>query len=94
MIGGVDIARAAEAAEPQRGSGPRHTREERLAALEGIRGIVPEGSLTSQYIAERQALKDLFPGTFADLERDGIIRLWKPAIKQPNNQAGEREPER
>lgn len=94
MIGGVDIASAAEAAEPRHGSGPRRTREERLAALEGIRGLVPEGSLTSQYISERQALKDLFPGTFADLERDGIIKLWNPAIKQSNTPVGEREPER
>ncbi len=62
---------------------PLPTPEDRLAALaefrEYCKGRFPLGSLTSQYIAERDALADLYPGTLQDLARDGIIKLWKPS---------------
>ncbi|MXW42787.1 MAG: hypothetical protein F4X48_02240 [Acidimicrobiia bacterium] len=62
---------------------PLPTPEERQAALaelgEYCKGRFPPGSLTSQYIAEREALRDIYPGTLHDLARDGIIKLYEPS---------------
>ena len=55
-------------------------REQKLAAMREFREhsnfrFSPPGSLTSLYLKERRALRRVFPGTLADLARDGIIKL-------------------
>lgn len=54
-------------------------RQQKLAAMREYRertglGGLPPGTLTSLYLKERRALRRLFPGTLADLARDGIIK--------------------
>lgn len=60
-------------------STPLPTHEERLTAFrefgEYLNGKFPPGSLSSQYVAERDALKHLYPGTIVDLGRAGIVKV-------------------
>lgn len=55
-------------------------REQKLAAMKDFRERTnfqwsQPGSLTSLYLKERRALRRVFPGTLADLARDGIIQM-------------------
>lgn len=70
-------------------------REQKLAAIREFRERMnsqpsPPGSLTSQYVEERRALRHLFPGTLADLARDGIVKVrlfgedgWEDVPERP-----------
>ena len=67
-----------EADEPS-GDAPQVS-EQKLAAMREFRERShfrwsPPGSLTSLYLKERRALRRVFPGTLADLARDGIIQM-------------------
>ena len=64
----------------EHGDDASREREQKLAALREFRertslGGSPPGSLTSLYLKERRALRRVFPGTLADLARDGIIKV-------------------
>lgn len=70
-------------------------REQQLAAIRDFRERMnsqpsPPGSLTLQYVEERRALRHLFPGTLADLARDGIVKVrlfgedgWEDVPERP-----------
>lgn len=72
-------------------------REQKLAAMKDFRERTnfqwsPPGSLTSLYLKERRALRRVFPGTLADLARDGIIKVrllgedeWEEVPDQPQS---------
>ena len=91
-----DSDRNAQGPAPDKPAGDELlAREQKLAAIRDFRERMnsqpsPPGSLTSQYVEERRALRHLFPGTLADLARDGIVKVrlfgedgWEDVPERP-----------